>query len=354
MSPLGFGTDIGGSIRTPCHFSGICGIKPTLDRFAMRGYRSVLAGQEVVRGQGGPMARAVSDLALFFRAIDAREMGALDPRVPPIAWEEPAGVRLDGLRVGVCTDDGLIPASRSIVRAVKRAGDALVARGCTITAFTPPGISAAIEQYLAALSADGGRTIAAALANGEIDPVLKQLKQITALPSGVRRGLARAAELAGEHGVALTLRALGEKRVADLWKLTDALRGYRAKLIEAMDADKLDLVIAPAFATPALMHGGSKGFTLASSYAMIWNLVQFPAGVVPVTRVRADEADRDAPKGSLEKKARAVDRASAGLPVGVQAIARPWAESLVLGAMAAIEEEAQKDSEYPRTPVTPS
>ncbi len=39
MSPLGMGSDIGGSIRIPCHFSGIAGLKPTVDRWSNRGSR---------------------------------------------------------------------------------------------------------------------------------------------------------------------------------------------------------------------------------------------------------------------------------------------------------------------------
>src|SRR5579863_1815276 len=123
MSPLGLGTDIGGSIRTPCHFSGICGIKPTLDRLPMQGYRAVLVGQEAVRGMGGPMARTVGDLSLFFRALDPRKMNALDSRVPPLAWEEPESVKLEGLCVGTYADDGVIPVSLAIARAARRAAD---------------------------------------------------------------------------------------------------------------------------------------------------------------------------------------------------------------------------------------
>ncbi len=39
--PLSYGTDIGGSIRIPCHFTGIMGIRPTPWRVSMRGSRSV-------------------------------------------------------------------------------------------------------------------------------------------------------------------------------------------------------------------------------------------------------------------------------------------------------------------------
>ena len=61
MSPLGFGTDIGGSIRIPCHFCGVAGIKMTLDRWSNRGSSTAIPGQELVRSQVGPIARRVSD-----------------------------------------------------------------------------------------------------------------------------------------------------------------------------------------------------------------------------------------------------------------------------------------------------
>src|SRR5690606_15576827 len=57
MSPMGIGTDIGGSIRIPAHFCGIAGLKPTMDRWSNRGSQAGLPGQEVVRAQVGPMAR---------------------------------------------------------------------------------------------------------------------------------------------------------------------------------------------------------------------------------------------------------------------------------------------------------
>src|SRR5262249_39563782 len=150
---------------------------------------------------------------------------------------------------------------------------------------------------------------------GQIDPVLKPLKLLAGLPNKVRAGLARVARVAGERRLARMLSVMGEKRVSDYWALTDALRTYRLTVLDAMDAAKVDVLLCPAYATPALPHGFAKNFTLASSYAMLWNLTQFPAGVVPVTRVCADEAGRDHPRDSLERHARKIDLQSAGLPV---------------------------------------
>jgi fatty acid amide hydrolase len=351
MSPLGVGTDIGGSIRTPAAFCGIAGVKPTLDRFPMRGYRSVLAGQETVRGQGGPLARTVDDLALFYAALDTTKMSALDPRVPPVAWKDPRDVRVEALRVGMYMDDGVLPASAAMVRGVERAAEVLRARGCRVVPFSPPDVEQLIADYLGALSSDGGKTMSAALEGGAIDDVLKPLVRLAKVPPTMRRGVARGVSLFGEARLARMLDAMGEKTVEELWRLTDRIRTYRSTLLDAMERAEIDVLLCPAFATPALPHGMSKNFTLAASYPMIFNATQFPAGVVPVTRVRADELERRGAKDSIEKHAAKVDAKSLGLPVGVQVAGRPWQDHLVLAVMRAIEAEVAQAPDFPRTPV---
>jgi fatty acid amide hydrolase len=352
-SPLGVGTDIGGSIRTPAHFCGVCGLKPTLDRLPMRGYRAVLAGQEAVRGMGGPMARSVGDLVLFLRAIDPRRASELDPRVPPLAWDDADGVRLEGLRVGVFCDDGIMPASRALVRAVHRAGEALRARGCEVFPFDPPDVKSAILGYLAALSADGGEALLAALAGGEVDPVLEPMRQLARVPTTARRVVVGATRAFGQDGLALMLGAMGEKSVGELWRVTDRLRAYLTTMLEAMDAQRIDLLLCPPYATCALPHGGSKGFTLASSYSILFNVTQFPAGVVPVTRVREDEASRPSGRDTVTQRAAEADAGSAGLPVGAQVVGRPWRDHVVLAAMRAIEADVAGESDFPATPIDP-
>jgi fatty acid amide hydrolase len=351
MSPLGVGTDIGGSIRTPAHFCGIAGFKPTLDRLPMRGYKTVNAGQEAVRAMGGPMAREVADLALFFRSLDSRRATALDPRVPPLAWEEADGVALKGLRVGSYTDDGVLPASAAIVRAVERAEGALRSRGCEVLPFMPPDVRGMLAAYLGALSADGGAEIRAALAGGAVDPSLEGLRRLASMPAHVRHVASRAARLAGQESLSLLLDAVGMKSVSELWRATERLRSYRAGFLEAMDRAGIDALVCPAYATPAMPHGGSKGFTLASSYSMLFNATQFPAGVVPVTRVREGETARSRGRDRLSIQAAKVDAESGGLPVGVQVVARPWRDSVVLAVMGAIEAEVKSEQEFPRTPV---
>jgi fatty acid amide hydrolase len=354
MSPLGFGTDIGGSIRVPATFCGISGIKPSLDRLPMRGYQAVLAGQEAVRGQGGPLARTVDDLTLVFRALDPRRMSELDPRVPPLAWEEPDTVNIAGLRVGYYVNDGILRASHAVARATERAATAVRARGGVVVAFEPPDVSDMLAAYLGALSADGGKALGAALAGGEVDPVLVPMMRLAPVPIAVRRVAAQVARALGQPHLALMLASMGGKSAGELWQVTARLRGHRAALLAAMDRERLDVLLCPAFATPALPHGMSKNFTVGSSYSILFNALQLPAGVVPVTRVRAGEATREATHDVLDRHAARVDAQSAGLPVGAQVVGRAWKEHVVLAVMRAIESEVGTDEDFPRTPVEPA
>lgn len=354
MSPLGVGTDIGGSIRTPAHFCGIAGLKPSLDRLPMRGYRSVLAGQEAVRGMGGPMARTAGDLALFFRALAPARLASLDPRVPPVAWEEPDAVRVEGLRVGVCSDDGVLSPSTAVLRGLTRAADVLRARGCVVKPFRLPEVRDLLGAYLGALSADGGAALLAALSGGDVDPVMEPMRRMAGVPAPARWVVARAATAFGQPNLALMLDAMGDKSAAALWTLTTRLRDYRTTLVDAMQSEGVDVLLVPPYATPALPHGASKNFTLASSYSMVFNAAQLPAGVVPVTRARSDEASRPAGRDLLEQQAAKVDAQSAGLPVGVQVVGRAWRDHEVIAVMQAIEADVKGDEGYPRTPVDPT
>ncbi len=353
MSPLSVGTDIGGSVRVPAHYCGVAALKPTLDRLPMRGYRSVNPGQEVVRGMAGPLARTVDDLGLLFGSLDPSRLSALDPRVPPLAWTDPGRVALEGLRVGVYTVDGVLSASKALVRAVDRAADALGAHRVIVRPFAPPDARVMLSSYLGALSADGGAAVLSALAGGEVDPVIEPMRRMVLIPASVRRAGARAARALGQHAIALMLDSLGEKSVGALWQLTRDLRAYRAELLDAMDRAGMSLLLCPPSATPAHLHGDAKNFVLAASHSIAFNAAQLPAGVVPVTRVRATEAVRTAGRDVLERHAARVDAASAGLPVGVQVVGRPWQDHVVLAAMKAIEQEVARDEDFPAAPVTP-
>jgi fatty acid amide hydrolase len=73
--------------------------------------------------------------------------------------------------------------------------------------------------------------------------------------------------------------------------------------------------------------------------------------IVPVTRVRAgEESDRGASRDIVDQVARETERGSAGLPIAVQVMARPWRDHVALAAMATIEAAARTQPGYPTEP----
>ena len=335
LSALGVGTDIGGSIRVPAAWCGIAGLKPTLDRWSNRGSNGALVGQEAIRSQVGPMARTAADVALFFRALEPRYMAAHDPLVSPTAAQSDKPVR-----IGFYDDDSIVRPSPAVRRAIEQAGVALGRRGYELVPFMPPAVREAIALYFALMSADGGVTARGLIAHSPVEPVLAPLLRTAALPNAARMLLAQGLDALGEGRTAFVLRQLGEKPVAELWRLTKAARDYRLTLLGAMADAGVDLVLCPAHATPAVPHTKSAEFLLAGSYSMLWNLVQFPAGVVPVTSVSKGETARQPlTRDRIETTAILVDRESAGLPVGVQIVGRPFQDEAVLDCMVALEQE---------------
>jgi fatty acid amide hydrolase len=82
--------------------------------------------------------------------------------------------------------------------------------------------------------------------------------------------------------------------------------------------------------------------TAACSYTAAYNLLNFPAGVVPVTRQTAeDEAELERSYVVSEplytKKIKEATKGGVGLPVGVQCVTTPWADEACVDLMAEVE-----------------
>ena len=86
MSAGGVGSDGGGSIRVPAHFSGICGLKPTPGRIPATGHFPVSAGPFALIGVVGPMARTVCDLKVLFEVMQGPDIGDTSAAPVPVRW----------------------------------------------------------------------------------------------------------------------------------------------------------------------------------------------------------------------------------------------------------------------------
>jgi AtzE family amidohydrolase len=91
MVPLALGTDTGGSVRVPAALCGIFGLKPTYGRVSRRGVFPFSASMDHV----GVFARHVADLALSFDALQGPD--AQDPACNPRAAEPVAASMTEGI-----------------------------------------------------------------------------------------------------------------------------------------------------------------------------------------------------------------------------------------------------------------
>jgi len=87
-SPVGFGTDIGGSIRIPAAFNGLYGIRPTSGRLPYEGMANSMDGQNSVLSVVGPLGTTVGALKLAIKAVLGTQPWLHDPLVAEIPWRD--------------------------------------------------------------------------------------------------------------------------------------------------------------------------------------------------------------------------------------------------------------------------
>jgi amidase len=87
-SPLGVGTDIGGSIRIPAAFSGLWGLKPSHGRLPSNNVKRTADGQEIINSICGPMAHCPGDLVQFMKAILQLKPWNYDTKVIDMPWQD--------------------------------------------------------------------------------------------------------------------------------------------------------------------------------------------------------------------------------------------------------------------------
>ena len=290
----GVGSDGGGSIRIPAHYSGICGLKPTPGRIPSTGHFPGSAGPFAQLGVVGPMARTIRDVERLFEVMAGPDPG--DPAsapVPPRRWSEQ---EIRKLRVAHFVDDGITPVTPETAAAVRTAAEALRTQGFQVAEWRPQNLDRVWQLWWNLFGRAGQMAFAPTIENheAELSPILRAFR-------------AKVAEVPP-----LTAQELLNTLLA-----RDVLR---ANLLAKME--EFPILICPACAVPAFRHGerewtvqGRKvEYLKAMSYSQWFNLLGNPAAVVPV--------------GSSPE----------GLPIGVQIVGRPWEEEAVLAVAAKVEE----------------
>jgi amidase len=293
LSAAGLGSDSGGSVRVPAHFTGICSLKPTPGRIPGRGHLPPCVGPFSILGAIGPMARSMADVQLMFRALAGQD--SVDPASPPIALREPG---LDVLRshtIGVFADDGLVPVTAETRAAVDAAAQAFREAGFRVEPFRPRTLEQLRKLWWKFFVQCGAMFYEPEI-RGKRDWLSPIFNEFLAI-----------AESAGP---------LTSTGLLNAWAELDLLR---AKTLEEMK--NYPVLLCPVASVPAFRHGERSWivdgqaveYLDAWRYSQWFNALACPAAVVPV--------------GSSPE----------GLPIGVQIAARPFEDEIALGIAAILD-----------------
>ncbi len=294
LSAGGVGSDGGGSIREPAHFTGICGLKPTPGRIPSTGHFPKSGGPFALLGVVGPMARTVADLKILFEAMAGPDDG--DPSSAPVSLRTVSETEVPMIRIGFFEDDGWTPVTAEIRLAVTQAATLLSQRGLRVDRFRPDGLDEARQLWWKLFGTAGSMILGPMLPRHEeeISPILKEFLSWTAAEPT-------------HTGESLLATWLGRDDV-------------RERILLQMR--KYPVLLCPTAAISAFRHGERQwqveGRTVkyldAWTYCEWFNLLGFPAVVVPMVL------------------------SSEGLPIGVQIVGRPWEEELVLAVASSLDE----------------
>ncbi|XP_074858724.1 fatty-acid amide hydrolase 1-like [Carettochelys insculpta] len=345
-SVLGIGTDLGGSLRIPAAFCGICTLKSTGGRLSKRGMVSCIPGQKSAVAGIGPMAKDVDSLALCMRALLCEDMFRLDPTVPPMPFNEEVFSSSRPLRIGYYSTDFYIVQGPSMRRAVLETKELLENAGHTLVPFKPCGTEYFISQLcLKTLFADEGATFLELFTGEPKEPSMKRFLWLFKVPRPLRLLLSWILKSI-EPRLASILRTMRERSVKELWKLHCETEEYCREFTDKWSRLDLDVMLCPALG-PAFQIGFPGKTSVSTSYSILYNYLDFPAGVVPVTTVT--EEDEEELKNNKRYCNNLWDEAfvqaiqgAVGLPVAVQCVALPWQEELCLRFMKEVETLTQK------------
>lgn len=329
-SPLGLSTDLAGSGRQPAAYCGIIGLLSTAGRIP-----DLTPGVHPL-SQVGLLARSVEDAALGL------DIAARSSDTPPLRnFRE---VDMTKLRIGFFVEDGLFAPSAAYRRAVNEAGEALERCGAQVVELKKPNLGEVLDLFGRILLADRMAGTLRSLGDAPRARQIRTTTRLARLPAALLPVVQKLLRLSGRPQVAARIEWLRPCSVDAYWRLCERQLDHRARWLATLDEQRVDIVLSPATGLPAVKHGATVELGLMGAYTALYNLLGWPAGVVPVTRVRADEETTTARTRDVRGRvALATEQGSAGLPIAVQIAARPWREDQVLAVMAALEGDVTFD-----------
>ncbi|KAI4284920.1 MAG: hypothetical protein L6R38_001063 [Xanthoria sp. 2 TBL-2021] len=354
---IGVGSDVAGSVRVPAHFAGIYSLRCSTGRWSKIGTKTSMAGQEGIPSVFSPMTRTMPDLVYFTKSILGMKPWKYDHTVHPIPWRAEiydSTKEQKKLRIGVMETDGVVPPSPACARALSLVSAALSISGHTVTPIQPPFPTTALLLASSLLNSDGCHTFLAPFRTLERnDPGAAQLSFYASLPRPIRYiHYLWTKYIKRDTLWADLLYGIRKHSTAEQWELVAKREAYKAEWHEwwQQQQEDLDVILTVPNATPAVPHGGMRDAVGSCGYTFLFNLLDYTAGVLPITHV---DAKLDALPASFDISAmNGVARGAYkhynaekmhGLPVGVQVVGQRLQEEKVLAVMERVVEMMEKE-----------
>ncbi|KAK0384694.1 hypothetical protein NLU13_7172 [Sarocladium strictum] len=301
-SPLGVGSDIGGSLRIPAACSGIFTIRPSFGRFPGRDCRSGMPGQEAVQSVNGPLARTLSDVIIYSQVVINSQPWLRDPKCLPIPWRKEE--LPEKLKIGVMWNDSMVIPTPPVARALEEVVTKLRKAGHDVVDWDPKDQPEGTQLLGRMFLADGGKTI--------------------------RHELQRTGEPWRDE--MLDYSAAQELGTSEMWKLHLERTAFQNKYLDRWNAAGLDAILCPTTPYSTTKNGSFRHV----GYTGVFNVLDYSAVSFP-TGLTVDKAKDTVPPGytPLSDDCRAIHETYDpelvhGHPISLQLVARRLEEEKVL------------------------
>lgn len=267
------------SVRVPAHFSGIYSIRCSTGRWPKAGILTSMPGQEGIPSVFSPMARTLEDLTYFTKSLIGMEPWKYDHSVHPMPWRsevEREVQQTKKFRVGLLRTDGVVDPSPACARALDEVAAALRKDGHEVIEIDPPSPYEALCVASQLLNSDGCKTFKSFQRTGEwMDPGVKQMSWLMSLASPLKwiyylwvKYVRRDEIWAG------IVQGWKEKSTFEQWQLVAKREAYKAQWHEWWEQEaKIDFMITPPNATPAVPHDGMHDAVSSCGYTFLFNMV---------------------------------------------------------------------------------
>lgn len=310
-TPVGIGSDIGGSIRGPAAFCGCFGLRPTTNRFSKNGGISSGAGQESVPAVQGPLTRSVDDIDFFMDIyINQGKPWVTDCTTYPLPWKKVEKPKPESLTVAIMYDDGIVKPTPPIARGLKVVAEKLAAAGVKVVEFKPIKTELARDTVHKMYSCDGNYMQRKLLADSG-EPLCKLTKW------------------ALNYGDGAEVYEVAENRKLNI--IRDQLK---QEYTDFLNDNGIDLIISPTYSNVAPRPEEIYNW----SYTSLFNLLDFPTLTIQTGLFEDPAVDKFSEPFKARSELEALELGNydpekfIGAPIGLQVTGRRYFDEDVVAA----------------------